>query len=162
MLAHVALTLRSRSKNPFEKSPFCFFLCHRSNPHTARGPVIAFRIFRSYASADAVKKSNVPSSTRHCRRQDRRRAIALSQQGAGKAIVTHGVANAISPERSRINYFGVFLKINFSPKWYLFPERVTYCGVDLENQCMVAYVRIWAHRSSCGKGTLKLLAHFCP
>ena len=50
----------------------------------------------------------------------------LAGNGRGKTLLFHDIRTSINPKHTKFSYLCSYLKILFLPKWYLFPEQVTY------------------------------------
>ena len=50
----------------------------------------------------------------------------LAGNGRGKTLLFHDIRTSINPQHTKFSYLCSYLKILFLPKWYLFPEQVTF------------------------------------
>ena len=74
---------------------------------------------------------NLASLQRRCDHQKRRISIALAQKGRGKTLDFHCKEIILCHEHPGFGISACYSKFNFTPKWYLFLERVTYIKMIL-------------------------------
>ena len=55
----------------------------------------------------------------------------LARKGRRKTALFHDIRTSINPKHTRFSFLCSYLKIQFYPKWYLFPEQVTYYFIAL-------------------------------